>query len=549
MKSLQKYIGICWLFLAVFMAGCSDLQRPQSPGTVIDADTTIGSVSEIYYFEAIPLRGIGIVAGLHGTGSSECPPRIRQNLEKYIWKQITAETAISPRAFINSKDTAVVEVFGVIPSLVSGKETFDVAVRPLSGTQTLSLDGGHLYTTELKELSRLVNIDQFSAFSKIFATVEGPIFTNRLDDKNDQDSWFVLGGAKVLEAEKITLVLNTPDFLIANAIRNRINERFGEKTAIALSDSQIQLHIPYQYQTQKERFLKMIRSLCLADNAAIKKRKIENLIAQLLSETDKETPEIALEAIGRQAANAMTPYLTHPDENVRFHVARCMLNTRDDRAVATLRKILMTPNSPYRLEAVETLGRSANRTDARSALMLAVSDPDIHVRLAAYEALLRTKSPIVSRTLVAGSIAIDSVACSGSKMIYVFQQNTPRIVLFGSPIYCEKNLFVQSEDGCIIANAKPGDAFVSVSRKHPSRPRVIGPVQTGYEVSHLLQTLGELPQMNKHASVRPGLAIPYDEIISFLKKMCDVNAIDAEFLAGPPAEIEERLKNLPPIEG
>ena len=58
------------------------------------------------------MRGIGIVAGLHGTGSSECPPMVRENLEKYIWKQIPAGSGINARAFIESRNTAVVEVFG-----------------------------------------------------------------------------------------------------------------------------------------------------------------------------------------------------------------------------------------------------------------------------------------------------------------------------------------------------------------------------------------------------------------------------------------------------
>lgn len=438
----------------------------------------------------------------------------------------------------------------MIPSLISGQETFDVAVRPLSGTQTISLDGGHLYATELKELSRLVTIGQFTAFSKTFATVEGPLLRNRLGSLQEgQDGWFVLGGAKILEGEKITLVLNTPSYLLANTIRNRINERFGEKTAIALSDEQIQLQIPTRYQMQRDRFLTMIRSLQLGDTAAFKQRRIQQLVEELLTSEDKDSPEIALEAIGRPASNAMAEYLKHPDELIRFHVARCMLNTRDDRAIPVLRDILMATDSPYKLGAVQALALRVNRTAVRSTLMLAVNDPDIQVRLAAYEALLKVKSPVVNRTIVAGSFAVDSVVCSGSPFIYVFQQDTPRIVLFGAPIYCQKNLFVQSDDGSIIVNAQPGDSFVNVSRKHPSRPRVVGPLQTGFEVSHLLQTLGELPEKEELSGVRPGLAIPYDEIVVFLKKMCDVKAIDAEFIAGPPAEIPDSLKDLPPIEG
>lgn len=545
MKDFQEFSWILCLFLMV-MIGCAPVEPQRATGP--NPEDTIGSVSEIFYFESIRLRGIGLVAGLNGNGSSECPPRIRRELEKYIWKQVSVEGGISPQQFIASKDTAVVEVFGVIPSLVSGQDTFDVSVRPLTGTQTTSLKGGHLYTTELKELSRLASIDQFTAFSKTFATVEGPIFANPLPPHDKDATWFVLGGAQVLKPEKVTLILNTPDYVVANIIRNRINERFGEKTAIAVSDAQIELYVPLRYHRQKERFLTMLQSLQLGDNSAMNKQRIEQMVQQLVAGADKDAAEITLEAIGRLAGNSLAPHLQSSDESIRFRVARCMLNIGDDRAVPTLREILMDPSSPYRLQAVEAISFSARQSDVRSTLIVAVNDSDIQVRLAAYEALLRTQSPVVNRRIVAGSIAVDSVACGGPKIIYVFQQKTPRIVLFGSPVYCKDDIFVQSDDGSIIVNAKPGDKFVSVSRKHPRRHRVVGPIQSSHEISHLLQTLGELPPINNHSSGLPGLAIPYDEIVAFTKKMCDIGAIDAQFIAGPPAEIEPILKDLPPIQ-
>ncbi|MHC4551209.1 MAG: flagellar basal body P-ring protein FlgI [Planctomycetota bacterium] len=546
MKDFQV-ISVCCLVLAV-LAGCNTPDESLKPAAGPNPEDTIGSVSEIFYFEAIPLRGIGLVAGLNGKGSSECPPRIRRELEKYIWKQISAEGGISPQQFIASKDTAVVEVFGVIPSLVSGKDTFDVTVRPLTGTQTVSLKGGHLYTTELKELSRLVNVEQFTAFSKSFATVQGPIFANPLSEHNSDQAWFVLGGAKVLRQEKVTLLLNNPDFIVANTVRNRINERFGGKTAVAISDAQIDLNIPTRYHRQKDRFLKMLQSLQLGENFEIKKQRIEQLVQQLVTGSDKDSAEIALEAIGRQAANSLAPHLESPDESVRFRVGRCMLNSGDDRSISTLRDVLMDPASSYRLAAIEALSVNGRQSEVRSTLIVAVNDVDINVRLAAYEALLRTQSPVVSRKIISSSFTVDSVACSGPKMIYVFQQQTPRIVIFGSPVYCRDDIFVQSEDGNIIVNAKPGDKFVSVSRKHPRRHRVVGPIKTGHEISHLIQSLGERPPLNSYSSGLPGLAIPYDEIAAFIKKMCDVGVIDAQFVAGPPAEVDPMLKDLPPIQ-
>lgn len=550
MESLRNYLWYFSLFLIVFGTGCQTVQ-PEQPPKQLDPKSTVGSVSKIYFFESIPLRGIGLVAGLPGTGSAECPPRIRRELEKYVWKQLPTDGGISPRQFIASKNTAVVEVYGVIPSLISGQETFDVAVRPLTGTQTTSLQGGHLYTTELKELSRMVNIDQFTAFSKAIATVEGPIYSNPFPSKaaeeNEKD-WFVLGGARVLETEKITLMLTTPDFFVANVVRNRINERFGDKTAVALSDSQINLFVPSQYQKQKERFLKMVQTLLLTENAEIQSQRIEEMVGRLVTDTNKEAAEISLEAIGRLAGDTLAAHLQSTDLAVQFHAARCMLNIGDDRAIPVLRGILMAPANPYRLETVEAISVSAKQKDIRSTLLIAVNDSDLRVRLAAYEALLRTNSPVVRRKIVAGAFVVDSVACTGPRMIYVFRQQTPRIVLFGAPISCKDDIFIQSANGGITVNARPGDRFVSVARKHPMRPRVVGPVKTGHELSLLLQTLGEVSRTDELSGIRPGLEIPYDEIIAFLKTMCETGAVDATFEAGPPAEVAAPLKDLPPIQ-
>lgn len=546
MKFRSKFSRYLWIILLVYAAGCSQPQSSPEAQNTIDPTMTIGNVSHIVFYEAIPVRGIGIVAGLHGTGSSECPPLVRENLEKYIWKQIP-DNSLNARAFIESKNTAVVEVFGVIPALASDGTNFDAAVRPLSSSQTTSLDGGYLYATELKELSRLTNLQQLSMYSKSLATAEGSVYSNNLSDADDAGMWYVLGGAKSLQGSKISLIINNPDFLMAHTIRNRINERFRTKTATPISDAEIIIQIPPEYLDRKEQFLEMIYSLQLGDNPDLRQLRIDELIGQLIAEPDKTPYEIALEAIGRPALDSVAPLLEHPDEAVRFHAGRCMLNSGDNRAIKSLRNILLNPASPYRVETIEVMGRHATRTDTRALVTTALSDADIQVRLAAYESLLRMNSSAISRKIVGGEFVVDSVVCPGPKIIYVYQQKTPRIVLFGSPLYCSDNIFVQSDDGAITINAKPGDKFISVSRRHPQRPRVIGPLPASFEVSGLIQTLGEQSEIKNQGKALPGLSVSYAIIVPILEKMCNNNAIPAAFIAGPPASVDPVLQNLPPI--
>lgn len=533
---------LLWLFsiMAAF-TGCASPPEPQEPAATLDPKSTIGLLTSIAATQEIQVRGIGIVAGLAGTGSSECPANIRQQLEKYIWQQVPEKGGINPRAFIDSTDTAVVEIIGTVPYL-SAKD-FDVLVRPLSGTQTTSLDGGYLYTTDLKEISRLASVDQFTQYSQTLATASGPIYSNKLSAA-DKKVWYVMGGGKPAQKPKVLLTLNKPDYMVASAIRNRINERFGPKVCIPNSPADCTLSFPPRYRNEKLRFLEIVKSLLITDSDELRLGHITSAIERLINETDKVEPEIVLEGIGKPSLDHLLPLLTHPDESVRFHAARCMLNIGSNEAINCLRSMILNPDSTYRIDAIRAIGLALNNRDAKPLLMAALADDDLQLRVAAYEVLAQMDSPMIMRRIVGGgNFIVDSVVCGGPKLIYVYQQDTPRIALFGSPIQCSPNLFVQSDDGIVTINALAGDKYLSVSRKHPQRPRVIGPIKSSFDLGILLQTLGEMPEINERTGLRPGLAIAYADIVPLLKKMCEQNALSAAFVTGPMLNPESFFQN------
>jgi len=524
------------VILGVLLAagGCSQQQQAvETPSASLDPTAQIGSLTRIYAADSIPVRGIGIVAGLAGTGSSECPASIRPVLEKYIWQQSPKEGAIDPRAFINSLDTAVVEVAGTVPFLAEDDKGFDVFVRPLAGTQTVSLDGGYLYTTELKEMSRLARVEQFSQFANTIATAAGPVYSDKTN-AGSASNWYVIGGGNSARKSFVKLVLNKPDFLTANAIRNRINERFGPKTCVPNSEAECTLYFPARYKNDKIRFIRMVNTIVMGTADSIRQAHIASAIQKFTQDADKNEAEVILEAIGKPALNDLEPLLSHSDADVRFHAARCMLNIGSRKSIQYLRSVVMDAGNPYRLQAIRCIGRSADDRDAKPLLMTALADENVDIRLAAYEMLVELDSPLISRKVIGGgNFSVDSIVCGGPKLVYVYQQDKPRIVLFGSPIECSRNLFVQSDDGSVTLNALPDDKHVSVSRKHPNRPRVIGPIKSSFELSLLLQTLGEMPEVSHRTGLRPGLALPYAEIVPLLNKMCAQKAAPASFIAGP----------------
>jgi hypothetical protein len=540
-----KYIFL--LIPVIALLGCSKPTQPPAPKETISPRDTIGSVAKYYATEATPVRGIGIVACLPGTGSSECPPEIRAELEKYIWQQVPEAGSVNPRRVIESQDTAVVEITGVIPALSTPYDRFDVILKPLSSTQTTSLDGGCLYTADLKEMSRLSSVEQFTRFSKTLAIAEGPVYTLQ-KDPSLPDQWRVLGGGRAKQSSSVRLILDTPNFTAASIIRNRINERFGPKTAVCVSAVEITLSFPAKYIDQREKFLAMVESLILGGNPEMQGEYAQDLVEQIVSKTDSERAEIALEGIGKPALDHLAPLLNHSDPAIRFHAARCMLYIGDKRSLVVLRAIVQDKNNPYRMDSIRAVGLGAKRRDAMPILETALNDSNMKMRLEAYEMLVRLNSHVISRRSVSnGAFSVDSVICSGPKTIYVYRQERPRIVLFGSPLRCENNIFIRSEKSSVTINSLPDDERISVSRKHPNRPRMIGPILSSNDLGVLIQTLGELPDIQSNTAVRPGLAVPYAEILQILKTMSEQGAVLAQFIAGPEAELEPVLEESPSI--
>ena len=82
--------------------------------------------------------------------------------------------------------------------------------------------------------------------------------------------------------------------------------------------------------------------------------------------------------------------------------------------------------------------------------------------------------PAIMQERVGRSFYIEHVVQSDHQAIYVARSGDPRIVLFGTPLELRKDLFVESTDGMVMVNAKPGQQYVSLIRRHPTRPGIVG---------------------------------------------------------------------------
>jgi hypothetical protein len=535
----RKIILITAALLTVcFSGGCGGRsgRAAQDYTSPAELGVTIGSLTKVYVPEPVPAEGLGLVVGLEGTGSTECPPQVRAYLRQYILRQLPARTRLDVDEFINSPNTAVVSVQGVIPAIASKNQYFDVQVTALPGTQTTSLDGGRLYTAELKMMGSL------GVKTRILADAEGPVYIDKIGNgRVDKKTGYILAGGKVLDEYKIILTLNKPDFRMANRIRNRINGRFDDAAAKAVSSDRVEFVVPPKYKEQKQRFVSIVTAMYLTQEPVINTERIDTYVKGLSGSQDKYSNEVALEAIGKECLDELGVLLKSSDEKTRLHAGRCMLNLGSDAGLVALRQIALDKESAHRVEALESITMGAKRNDALSLSQKLLRDDDFRMRLAAYEQLRKLEDVAVTQEFIGRNFYLEQVTQTELKTVFVSRSGQPRIVLFGAPIYCSGNIFVESGKGDVIINAPSGQKYVDIIRKHPKRPSVITRLKSSFEIGDIIRTLCDEP-VQEGEKGRGGLGVSYADAAALLKQMCDMGVVKAEFHAGPMPKIGLNIK-------
>ena len=351
MKQQLFRIAALMLLSAATLIGCNQ-QEQKTPPTIIGGKITL--FAEVTAFSPVPVQGYGLVAGLEGTGSTQCPPQIRSYLRQYILAKLPSNSSLSPDQMLDSPNTAVVKISGVMPAAATKGEKFDLQITPVPGTKTTSLAGGRLYTANL----------MFAAGTKIVATAQGPVFLDTLGNPLPT-AGYVLGGGSANESYDLALALYNPDFKMANSIRNRLSEQFGDSTIVTASRRHYSnknssaiypTEIPICRTAQGTLSQRKPTARGVANRAIdqgfgrqCKKRRCRNIPRSHRKNTGSQNHSRALASTDPQS---------------RFRAARCLLFIANDQGLGELRKITIDPASPYRLDAMEAIALGAKRNDA-----------------------------------------------------------------------------------------------------------------------------------------------------------------------------------------
>ena len=299
--------------------------------------------------------------------------------------------------------------------------------------------------------------------------------------------------------------------------------------------------MPAKYAEQKPRFISIVKATYLVNTKDIIEQRINRFVASLAASPDKDNSEIVIDALGNQSVSKLGALLNSSNEQVRLRAARCMLNLGNDLGLTTLQQIARNKDSSYRIEALNAIAAAAARNDAAAAARSLLRDEDFDVRLAAYEQLRKLDDVSIVHELISRSFYLEQISQTNRKAIFASRSGSPRIALFGSPIYCRKDIFAQSADGSITINAQAGQEYVSLIRKHPKRPNVIIQLKSSFELGEIIRKLCEEPT-KETGNETVGLGVSYSDMIALLKQMCDNGAVEAQFRAGPLPKIGPIIK-------
>jgi hypothetical protein len=522
---------------------------PQSTsvGDSVLADT-IGGQTLIGAGQPLRLRGFGLVVGLGENGGSDCPSTIREYLLDYLDREFAPRGPsdprpdFSPQRLIDSLDTAVVAVHGLVPAGAPRFTRFDLQVEAV-GTQTRSLEGGVLLLCELRQFD-VAAAGRGLVSGRPLARASGLVFTNPFEGaeqsamRHSPRRGYVLGGGQTLEDRTVRLLLQEPSYWMARRIERRLNERFGQNpaTAQAMSRGYLALTTPRRFAEQPSRFTELATHLYLENAPGLVERKLVELSKQL------DGPEATLhhislvwEGMGRTVIPHIQPLYTHAKPSVRFYAARAGLRLKDVTALSVMEQVAAAPDDAHRLLAVRELGECEFPQAARRLATLLDSD-DQEVRIAAYEGLLRHKHPAIETQhfpsaldLTQLNLTLDVVDSSAKPLIYVRRTLEPRIAVFGRRMPVSLPLFYNHPDDRVTLNALEQQSDIAVLCRTRSGRLMTEPLMVPARVVELIRALADLPIQDDDEQMR-GVGLGYSQVLEVLDALCTSGTIPARLV-------------------
>lgn len=240
--------------------------------------TSAARIKDITNVEGVhtnELSGLGLVAGLNGTGGTGTNTReLSANLMQKFGLRLDSLERLGVRrdTQVRTQNLSVVLVSTRLPAFSRVGSTLDVTVSAFDDAQSLA--GGTLVQTPLIGLDR-----------QVYAIASGPVSTASFSFagqaaeaiKNHPTVGRIPNGATVKQeipchidtTNPLHLLLTMADFGTAQRIATAINQVFP-RTAHTIDAGTVQVHIPLQHQTNPVGFIAAIGALQVEPDAQAK---------------------------------------------------------------------------------------------------------------------------------------------------------------------------------------------------------------------------------------------------------------------------------------
>ncbi|MFZ1937420.1 MAG: flagellar basal body P-ring protein FlgI [Thermoguttaceae bacterium] len=428
---------------AVGLSGCSWwnnlTMRSQSPEERPPENTharLVGDFASATGMQPAHAEAVGLVTGLHGTGSDTiCPER------DALLEEMKKRSVDNPNGLLASGNVSLVIIQGILRPGIQKGDRFDIDVRVPSQSETKSLRGGYLLPTWLTETATLGN--QVRKGEEL-ASAKGPVMVDpKADRKTDRIAMCrgrILGGGICLKTRPLGLVL-TPehkDVRNSSRIANAINKRFhvfqeGHKDGMAkaLNNEYIELKVHPRYKENVARYVQVVRALPITETAPERTTRIARLQSELLDPTTSADAALQLEALGPDGIDTLLKGVKSADTEIRFYAAEALAYLDRREAAEPLGEIARDQPAfrVFALTALSAMQDFAAADQLRD--LLAV--PSAETRYGAFRALwtMNHNDPLVKGELLNDDFRYHVLDVSGQPMVHVTRNRIAEIVLFG----------------------------------------------------------------------------------------------------------------------
>jgi len=469
------------------LAGCSSWNlfspnKSKVPSDIPeDQPHTVGDLAIPFGMFPVKIEAVGLVSGLHGTGSDPEPSPQRAML----MAEMQRRNVEKPNQLLATRNYSLVLVRGFLRPGIQKGDPFDVELRVKDRSETTSLRGGYLLETRLSDMAVIYGklLD-----GKVRGIAQGPVLVDpsATEKRNSVQlgRGVVLGGGVARESRSVGLFLknaeetNMTEEQLRNAavrsaqVANAINRRFSihkhgikEGVARAIRGNYVDLVVDRTYKDNLVRYFQVLRAIELRESPAELSQRLAMLKTKLLDPVTAAEGAIKLEAIGKPAIDVLVAGTQSHDPKVQFFAAEALAYLDRREAAEPLAKA--AHNAAFRSQALTALSVMRDSA-AYDQLRELLGVPSAETRYGAFRALtvMCPDDSLVKGENFGEQFSYHVLDTKGPAMIHVTRNRRAEVVLFGMNQRFLSPLVLNAGNQIMVTSSKEGEVSISKFAPH-----------------------------------------------------------------------------------